>query len=397
MGFGGGFGYSSFGASWAEKAEKERAKDRENQRQREAERRRTEERDRERERERERDRERERAEKERDEREKYRINVAVETKPFQPPRQPSTYNDPYRRYEQTKPAGNYSRIEVLNQPEQAPVTYPSASDQSAIQQVAPQREPRPYTYAAKTDPQREREREREYNYTPRDKRPRMDVAVEDQASRRGSVGKSKRKKEEEKKSPAHAAPPLRDFAALTKEIKVWPEVTSSPVEAWLRTVPDLSRVIAKEVYEGSDWMLSKTRSTKEGCEGGMVMVRINGAFLGKGWVIRGERGWDESVPTPPPGVELGRRQEERRVWGTDVYTDDSDLGMVLVHAGWVRWSAEKRKDDDFVWVTVRVVPSLVRYTATERNGVKTRGWGNGHDGLSVVVENVQRITVCRPF
>ena len=359
MGFGGGFGYGTFGASWAEK-ERNRDRERERERQRDIDGRRLEERD---------------AERRRTE-EKEKV-AAVEAKSFQPPRQTSAYNDPYRT--------GFPRIEVLNQPEPTP-QYPAGSEPSIMQQVAPQREPRPYNYSAK--PEAQSQRDREYSYTPREKRPRMDTAVEESAHRRGSVSKSKRKREE----PV----PQRDFSALTKEVRRWPEVTSSPVEAWLKTVPDLGRVISHEVYEGSDWTLAKTRATNEGCEGGVVMVRINGAFLGPGWVIRGEKTWDEALPVSPECVELGRRKGDRRVWGTDVYTDDSDVGLVLVHAGWVRWAPNALRqmgNEDIVSVTVRVVPRLVRYTATERNGVRTRGWGNGHDGLSIVVEGISRATV----
>ncbi len=370
MGFAGGFGYGTFGSSWADRERsREKERERERERQREVERRKLEERE----------IERRRAE----EKEKAAL---VETKPFQTPRQATAFSDPYHR--------GSSRIEVLNQPEQT-AQYPSGGEPSVIQQVAPQREPRPYTYSAKPEPQSQRDRE--YSYTPREKRPRMDAAVEESAHRRGSVSKSKRKREEEKvKSPVQPVP-LRDFSVLTKEVKRWPEVMSSPVEAWLKSIPDLGVVIANEVYDGSDWTLVKTRATKADCEGGVVNVRINGAFLGDGWVIRGEKAWDEATPTPPGNVELARGIDIRRVWGTDVYTDDSDLGLVLIHAGWVRWvpnTPKEATDHDVVYVTVRIVPRLVRYTATERNGVRTRGWGNGHDGLSIVVEGVSRTSVC---
>jgi hypothetical protein len=67
---------------------------------------------------------------------------------------------------------------------------------------------------------------------------------------------------------------------------------------------------------------------------------------------------------------------------------------VLIHAGWIRWGGPAtRSDSDLVNVTVRLVPSLVRYYATERNGVITRAWGNGHDGASIVVEGVERVKV----
>ena len=369
MGFGGGFGYGAFGASWGKERIRGKDKDLERDRIRDTDYRPGHEKQIERH--------------HLEEKEK----PVVEVKPFQPPRQGTAFQDPYRR--------GYSRIEVLNQPE-PPHQYPTTTESDVIPQVVPQREPRPYTYSARVESQSQRDRE--YSYTPREKRPRMDAAVEESAHRRGSVSKSKRKRDEEKIRSPVTVPP-RDFSALTKEGKLAPEVTSSPVEAWLKTIPDLGRVIANQVYEGSDWTLAKTASTKGGCEGGVVMVRINGAFIGGGWVVRGQRAWDFAVPTLPVRGELCRGKDDRRVWGTDVYTDDSDLGLVLVHAGWIRWVESAVSDDhdgDVVYVTVRVVPGLVRYTATERNGVKSRGWGNGHDGLSIVVEGVSRATVRLP-
>ncbi|OCF33847.1 hypothetical protein I316_04559 [Kwoniella heveanensis BCC8398] len=313
--------------------------------------------------------------------------------------------------------GNTSRhIEVIHQPEPQPATSASApgaagtadpANVSVIQQVAPTREPRPYGY--KSEP-------KEYTYTPRDKRPRMDAAVEEAqtAHRRSSGAKaSKRRKEEEKvKSPAVVQPDKRDWAALTVPGRKYPDVSSSPVEAWLKTVPDLNRVIARKVYTGGDWTPARAGFTHPEYEGGVAIVRIGGGFLGRGWKVRGEAGWDEATPQPRGDVVCGAVDSKRQIWGTDVYTDDSDLGLILVHAGWVRWTpandgangggnraaeSREKRDRDVINVTVRIVPRLIKYTATERNGVKTRGWGNGHDGASVVVERVERVAVDKTY
>ncbi|ORY21300.1 histone deacetylation protein Rxt3-domain-containing protein [Naematelia encephala] len=229
----------------------------------------------------------------------------------------------------------------------------------------------------------------------------MDAAVED-AHRRGSVSKNKRRKEDTR-SPIRA--PTRDWAALTREVRKWPEVRSSAVEAWLKTVADLSVVVGEEIYRGADWTMAQTSSTRPECEGGIVRVRINSPFLGTGWILRGERGWDEAALLPPAPTEITRLLDKGSAWGTDVYTDDSDLGLVLLHAGWLRWAREptttlpvdkgKIRPSEAMIVTVRVVPRLVRYTGRERNSVKTRNWGNGHDGRSIVVEGVERLKVTK--
>lgn len=321
---------------------------------------------------------------------------------------------------------NAARIEVLNAPAKP---APAAPVDSVIQQVAPSREPRPYTYAARNESaatQAAMGKEREYQYTPRDKRPRMDAAVEDQAHRRGSVSKSRRKKEETGGSDKMRSPttsqfqthaPTRDFSQYTKEIRVWPEVISSPVEIWLKSLDDLNRTVATVQYRGSEWTLAQTQTTTRQHEGGIVTVQITGSFFGAGeFIVRGENGWDEGSVGPLVESEITRGQDSRRIWGTDVYTDDSDLGLALVHAGWIRWSKEAmdsgvvrpgidsklgikdsqaKRGVDVVEVTVRVVPKLLRYIATERNGVRTRSWGNGHDGGSIVIEGVKRVKVSR--
>jgi hypothetical protein len=70
--------------------------------------------------------------------------------------------------------------------------------------------------------------------------------------------------------------------------------------------PDLAR-------NNSSTELAQGRSTQRINEGGIVMVRVNGAFLGSSWVVRGEKGWDETTPYPPPGVELGRGIVTRKI------------------------------------------------------------------------------------
>jgi hypothetical protein len=228
----------------------------------------------------------------------------------------------------------------------------------------------------------------------------MDAAVEEQAHRRGSVGKSKRRKEEVVEK-AKEVPVPRDWAALVQPNKKDPEVSSAPVERWLKELPELDRVISRELYGGTGWTLARSGCTDSENAGGLVHVRVGGNFLGKGWKVRGELGWDSATPQGTGESEVGLAwaegtEGERRAWGTDVYTDDSDLGLVLVHAGWLRWGGSPDKsDNDQIDVTVRIVPTLVRYTSTERNGIRTRGWGNGHDGMSIVVEGVERIKVSR--
>ncbi|ORY85419.1 histone deacetylation protein Rxt3-domain-containing protein [Leucosporidium creatinivorum] len=137
---------------------------------------------------------------------------------------------------------------------------------------------------------------------------------------------------------------------------------------------------------------------------------------------------DESDPRIPPSVWELEGVRKRKVWGSDVYTDDSDVLALLLHSGWLRLgrrklggkklvAGEKGAGDQAVkasrapWkgfggegegekkqegvksliVKLVVAPRLVRYQGCERMGIKSRSWGNGHDGVSLMVESVDLV------
>lgn len=56
------------------------------------------------------------------------------------------------------------------------------------------------------------------------------------------------------------------------------------------------------------------------------------------------------------------------VWGTDVYTDDSDLGTAAVHAGLV-------KDGEQATITLTIVKSPAHHIGSTRNGVSSQDYG----------------------
>lgn len=74
----------------------------------------------------------------------------------------------------------------------------------------------------------------------------------------------------------------------------------------------------------------------------------------------------------------------RQLWGTDVYTDDSDLVAVLVHTGHV--SKLKTQAKTPLLVSLRVCPGQASYTGSERNGLSSRDWEGKHPGVSIKVE-----------
>lgn len=129
---------------------------------------------------------------------------------------------------------------------------------------------------------------------------------------------------------------------------------------------------------------------------------------------------------------------KRKVWGTDVYTDDSDIVAMCLHAGWITgpmlydvpdwvppgkavaaWrrmtrelssnakgnapngalsDAERLESASVIAalraatcdlsVVLRVAPKLIAYKGSQRSGVRSRSWGNTHDGVSFVIESV---------
>lgn len=120
----------------------------------------------------------------------------------------------------------------------------------------------------------------------------------------------------------------------------------------------------------------------------------------------------------------------RKLWGTDVYTDDSDVLAMCVHAGWIEaphipdvpewlggggaptvsqaWAKLAARQERALGtphrvpppekggaltcdlsVTLRIAPKLILYKGSPRGGIQSRSWGNTHDGVSVVVESVE--------
>ncbi|KAJ1929338.1 hypothetical protein IWQ60_001257 [Tieghemiomyces parasiticus] len=91
---------------------------------------------------------------------------------------------------------------------------------------------------------------------------------------------------------------------------------------------------------------------------------------------------------------------QRSVWGTGIYTDDSDVVAMLVHDGAITLPRPvpssdmakghttgtstppaRRPAEGGVLVGVEVGPKLVQYQGTERHEFRSRTWGD-HDGVS---------------
>ncbi|KAJ9171046.1 hypothetical protein P3X46_019097 [Hevea brasiliensis] len=67
-----------------------------------------------------------------------------------------------------------------------------------------------------------------------------------------------------------------------------------------------------------------------------------------------------------------------QLWGTDIYTDDSDLVAVLMHTGYCRPTASPPPPAiQELCATIRVLPPQDSYTSMLRNNVRSRAWGAG--------------------
>jgi hypothetical protein len=125
----------------------------------------------------------------------------------------------------------------------------------------------------------------------------------------------------------------------------------------------------------------------------------------------------------------------RAVWGTDIYTDDSDVIAACIHQGWFKGAWPQGVDEsllglelnddvavqpapsiDTIWtqpppsgpadipknrdlhVTILVLPLLNKYSSITRFGIRSREWGGKydgyhsvHDGLSFMILSIQWI------
>ncbi|KAH9614446.1 hypothetical protein KSS87_002212 [Heliosperma pusillum] len=65
-----------------------------------------------------------------------------------------------------------------------------------------------------------------------------------------------------------------------------------------------------------------------------------------------------------------------QLWGTDIYTDDSDLVAVLMHTGYCRPTASPPPAAiQELRATIRILPRQDSYVSTLRNNVRSRAWG----------------------
>ncbi|KAH1121343.1 hypothetical protein J1N35_004503 [Gossypium stocksii] len=85
------------------------------------------------------------------------------------------------------------------------------------------------------------------------------------------------------------------------------------------------------------------------------------------------------IQIPAEHVTATNRQVRGgQLWGTDIYTDDSDLVAVLMHTGYCRPTASPPPPAiQELRATIRVLPPQDCYTSKLRNNVRSRAWGAG--------------------
>jgi LCCL domain/Cohesin domain len=90
-----------------------------------------------------------------------------------------------------------------------------------------------------------------------------------------------------------------------------------------------------------------------------------------GGTLRGRNGERFSFTCPPGGTISSR------LWGTDLYTDDSSICTAAVHAGLITTARGGT-------VTIEIRPGASSYTGSPRNGVTSASWGSW-DGSFVFI------------
>mmetsp|Transcript_47635 Transcript_47635/g.117950 ORF Transcript_47635/g.117950 Transcript_47635/m.117950 type:complete len:319 (+) Transcript_47635:41-997(+) len=88
------------------------------------------------------------------------------------------------------------------------------------------------------------------------------------------------------------------------------------------------------------------------------------------------------LPAKYLGVET-KQVKMQQLWGTDLYTDDSDLVAVLVHTGHIKIKGQAKHT---LLVSLRICPNQPTFTGSERNGITSREWRGAHPGVSFKVE-----------
>lgn len=107
-----------------------------------------------------------------------------------------------------------------------------------------------------------------------------------------------------------------------------------------------------------------------------------------------EEGNPVEVRIPADSITSTNRQvRARQLWGTDVYTDDSDLVAVLMHTGFYLPTTSPPTAIVELRATLKPLSPKEGYASTPRNSIRSRAWGAApKTGCSYRVERCLAIT-----
>lgn len=88
--------------------------------------------------------------------------------------------------------------------------------------------------------------------------------------------------------------------------------------------------------------------------------------------------------------------QQRQLWGTDVYTEDSDVPCMLQHTGNFILTANEPGTErlDYLLVRLRVVRyhrGMPCFESSHRNGIRSRCWGSVYNGLCMSIMHVATV------
>ena len=88
--------------------------------------------------------------------------------------------------------------------------------------------------------------------------------------------------------------------------------------------------------------------------------------------------------------------KKRVIWGTDIYTDDSDIIAALFHSHTLDFAtvakAAREASADWLNVRLRILPCLQTYQGSVQSNIRSRSWYAKHDGLSFQVDKVDWVS-----
>eukprot|EP00238_Polyblepharides_amylifera_P010062 CAMPEP_0196590780 /NCGR_PEP_ID=MMETSP1081-20130531/67537_1 /TAXON_ID=36882 /ORGANISM="Pyramimonas amylifera, Strain CCMP720" /LENGTH=446 /DNA_ID=CAMNT_0041913977 /DNA_START=33 /DNA_END=1373 /DNA_ORIENTATION=- len=92
-------------------------------------------------------------------------------------------------------------------------------------------------------------------------------------------------------------------------------------------------------------------------------------------------------------LSSNRQVRGRQLWGTDVYTDDSDVVAALMHSGFISSNLSTPSPDLLHYrASLTPLPPRQTYESKARNGVRSRAWCGARHGCSYQVDACFAIT-----